>query len=175
MDVALAGVCWQLAGATAVKEPTRRTPRSLEAVSGRRNVENQHPTSASNEIMEWLDGVLADPDLARAVEERLAEMRADQRREAARASGRPRQRLSVPPREPVPRGEARRRREASSKAREQAPFVVRTPYPDPSATARHLGMKPEDAARVDDLIESRFGCVTANRRRAKGAPKRRPG
>ena len=30
------------------------------------------------EVMEWLDGVLADPELARAVEERLAEMRIEQ-------------------------------------------------------------------------------------------------
>jgi hypothetical protein len=48
--------------------------------------------------MEWLDGVLADPALANAVEERLAEIRAEQRRESRRARELSRQGLSDPKR-----------------------------------------------------------------------------
>ena len=158
-----------------MKEPTKRALRIPAPVSRRGGVENQSRKSAATEVTEWLEGVLADPALASAVENRLAEMKAEQRREATRASGRPRQRLGVPPRGPVPHGEARSRRKTSTKRREQAPFVVVTPYPNPSAMARRLGMKAEDVARLDELVEARCERGVANRNRAKSTPKRRTG
>lgn len=42
---------------------------------------------AATEVEEWLDGVLADPDLASAVEERMIEMRAEQDRVAQGEGG----------------------------------------------------------------------------------------
>jgi hypothetical protein len=119
-----------------VKEPRRRTPRSPVPVSRRPELESKPRKAASNEVMEWLDGVSADPALAGAVEERLAEMRAEQRRESRRARELSRQGLSDPKRDSI---------------------------------------QAEVNAKSDDLIESMSGRVSSNRRRAKGAPKRRPG
>lgn len=87
MDGALTGICWRMPGAIAVKERARQTPRSPAPVSRRREVENQNRKPASNEVMEWLDGVLADPWLTIAIEERLVEMRAEQDRVAKGEGG----------------------------------------------------------------------------------------
>jgi hypothetical protein len=46
---------------------------------------NREPPAT--EVMEWLDGVLADPDLANAIEERMAEMKAEQDRVAQGEGG----------------------------------------------------------------------------------------
>lgn len=141
---------------------------------GRRGLVKPRRETPATEVMEWLDGVLADPDLARAVEERLVEMRAEQKREAARARGLSGQARDVPRQEPTRRGNARGRREASSAPGRQTPFIVGTPYPDLSATARRLGVKGADVARLDEFIESSRGGGATQRRRAKDAPRRRP-
>lgn len=148
--------------------------RKAGTLKGRCGLVKPRREPPSTEVMEWLDGVLADPELARAVEERLVELRAEQTREAARARGLSGQGLGVPRREPPQRGNARGRRATSSVPGKQTPFIVRTPHPDPSATARRLGMKAEDVARLDELIESSRGGGATKRRRAKDAPKRRP-
>lgn len=149
--------------------------RKAGTSKGRSGLVKPRRETPATEVMEWLDGVLADPDLARAVEERLVEMRAEQRREAARARGLSGQALGVPRQEPPQRGNARGRRDTSSAPGRQAPFIVRTPHPDLSATARRLGMKVEDVARLDELTESGRRGGATRRRRAKDAPKRRPG
>lgn len=146
--------------------------RNAGTSKGRRGLVKPRREPPATEVMEWLDGVLADPELGRAVEERLIEMRAEQRREAARARGLYGQGLGVPRQEPPQRGNARGQRETSSIPGKQTPFIVRTPYPDSSATARRLGMEAEDVARLDELIESSCEGFATKRRVARSALRR---
>lgn len=142
--------------------------RSARTANGRCDLVKPGREFAATELTEWLEGVLADPAFASAVEKRGAEMRAEQRREVLRARDLLRH-------GPVPPGEARSRRRASTKRREQARFVVVTPCPNPSATARRFGLKASDIVRVDEVVEARRERDIAKSRSATSSSKRRPG
>lgn len=53
--------------------------------------------------------------------------------------------------------------ERRGKRTRQAPFVVKTPAPDPEVTARRLGMSARDSARVDKLIATARGLAAVPR------------
>ncbi len=124
--------------------------------------------------MEWLDSVMADPELARAVEERLAEMRAEQARLAAREGralpARSRLEFRI---DPALHDEGRVRQGPRPKRREQPPFVVTTPYPDPSVTARRLGMKAEEIARVEELVAASLKRAATSESGARKMPRKK--
>jgi hypothetical protein len=61
--------------------------RYTRASKGRCDLVQPSRKPAATEVEEWLDGVLADPDLASAVEERMVEMRAEQDRVAQGEGG----------------------------------------------------------------------------------------
>lgn len=151
-----------------MKQQARRTPGHPASASSRYQADRKRGMPPATEVIEWLDRVLADPEFASAVEERLIDMRAEQKREAARARGLPRH-------APAHRGEARGRRQTSSEPGCRTSFVVRTPYTGPSDTARRLGRKAEEVSRLDQPVESSCERVAPKMRRAKSAPKRRPG
>ena len=76
-----------LAGAgTAMKGRVAQVGRNTQTSKGRCELVKLNRAPPATEVMKWLDDVLADPHLAHAIEERMAEMQAEQDR-VARGQG----------------------------------------------------------------------------------------
>ncbi len=67
---------------TAMKGRAAQVGRDTQTSEARCELVKPNQTPPATEVMKWLDGVLADPDLANAIEERMAEMEAEQDRVA---------------------------------------------------------------------------------------------
>lgn len=144
------------------------------------------------EFMEWMDATLAaDPELARGVEKRVAEMRVEQERFATREEQRKaallacRSRINKLLQKLEDEEDVRDARAALREARHKGtipwekakvelgfkyakPFKVVTPFPDPAETAKRLGMPRAEVLRIDRLV-----AAVMNRSKKRSAGRKR--